>query len=73
MANCVEDHGEDGEDEGEQSPTGAEGGNDHCRRMGDVMKHGSRATLLPSLLMRVGGPRRVVLGALSALRWEHCT
>ncbi len=36
LANCVEDHGEDGEDEGEQSPTGAEGGNDHCRRMGEA-------------------------------------
>ncbi len=45
FANCVENHGEYGEDEGEQSPTGAEGGNDHCGRIGNVMKHGSCAAL----------------------------
>lgn len=31
-ANGVEGHGEDGEDEGDESPAGAEGGDDHGGR-----------------------------------------
>ena len=47
-ADGVEGQGEDGEDEGDESPAGAEGGDDHGgRRVGLVMKDSLDA---PSML-----------------------
>ena len=48
VTNCVDNYGEDGENEGDESPARAEGGDDHGgRRIEQVMKHSFGA---PSVL-----------------------
>ena len=50
-AHCVEGHGEDGEDEGDESPAGVEGRDDHGGRkwFGEVMKHSLGTPLMLAL------------------------
>lgn len=69
-SNGVEGQGEDGEDERDESPAGAEGGDDHGgRKAGQVMKDslGSPSTLI-SWMMAIERPLGV-FGALRSRLW----
>lgn len=51
-ANGVESHGEDGEDKGDESPAGAEGGNHHGGpTAGGIMKRNYRCSIICNLMI----------------------